>query len=92
MVKKGHLEDCIGKILIMHKAKLVTCAKGIVIDIAIDIRKGSPTYGNWVACELSAENHREFFISQGFAHGFLTLTDDIELRYKVDNLYNKELE
>lgn len=74
------------------QAKLVTCTKGSVIDVAVDIRKGSPTYGKWVTCELSAENHRQFFIPQGFAHGFLTLTDDVEFRYKVDNVYNKESE
>ena len=66
--------------------------RGKVIDVAVDIRKGSPTYGKWVSVELSAENHRQFFIPQGFAHGFLTLTDDVEFRYKVDNVYNKESE
>ena len=71
------------------QSKLVSCTKGKVIDVAVDIRKGSPTYGKWVSVELSAENHRQFFIPQGFAHGFLTLTDDVEFRYKVDNVYNK---
>ena len=65
---------------------------GITVDFAVDIRKGSPTFGEWVSVELSAENHRQFFIPQGFAHGFLTLTDDVEFRYKVDNVYNKESE
>ena len=74
------------------QSKLVSCTKGTVIDVAVDIRKDSPTYGKWVTCELSAENHRQFFIPQGFAHGFLTLTDDVEFRYKVDNVYNKESE
>lgn len=74
------------------QSKLVSCTKGKVIDVAVDIRKGSPTYGKWVSVELSAENHRQFFIPQGFAHGFLTLTDDVEFRYKVDNVYNKESE
>lgn len=74
------------------QAKLVSCTKGAVIDVAVDIRKGSPTYGKWVACELSADNHRQFFIPQGFAHGFLTLTPDVEFRYKVDNVYNKASE
>ena len=74
------------------QSKLVSCTKGTVIDIAVDIRKGSPTFGKYVSCELSAENHRQFFIPQGFAHGFLTLTDDVEFRYKVDNVYNKESE
>ena len=74
------------------QSKLVSCTKGTVIDVAVDIRKGSPTFGKYVSCELSAENHRQFFIPQGFAHGFLTLTDDVEFRYKVDNVYNKESE
>lgn len=71
------------------QAKLVSCTKGTVIDVAVDIRKGSPTFGQWVSVELSAENHRQFFIPRGFAHGFLTLTDDVEFRYKCDNVYNK---
>ncbi len=74
------------------QSKLVSCTKGCVIDVAVDIRKGSPTYGKWVSCELSADNHRQFFIPQGFAHGFLTLSPDVEFRYKVDNVYNKESE
>lgn len=74
----------------MGQSKLVSCTKGTVIDVAVDIRKGSPTYKQWVSVELSAENKRQFFIPQGFAHGFLTLTDDVEFRYKVDNFYSKE--
>lgn len=74
------------------QAKLVSCGKGAVIDVAVDIRKGSPTFGQWVSAELSAENHRQFFIPRGFAHGFLTLTDDVEFRYKCDNVYCKESE
>lgn len=74
----------------MSQSKLVSCTKGVVIDVAVDIRKGSPTYKQWVSVELSAENKRQFFIPQGFAHGFLTLSDDVEFRYKVDNFYSKE--
>ncbi|MFR7638336.1 MULTISPECIES: dTDP-4-dehydrorhamnose 3,5-epimerase [Allobaculum] len=74
------------------QSKLVSCTKGKVIDVAVDIRKGSPTFGKWVSCELSADNHRQFFIPQGFAHGFLTLTPDVEFRYKVDNVYDKASE
>lgn len=74
----------------MSQAKLVSCTKGVVIDVAVDIRVGSPTYKQWVAVELSAENKKQFFIPQGFAHGFLTISDDVEFRYKVDNLYSKE--
>lgn len=72
------------------QSKLVSCTKGTVIDVAVDIRKGSPTYKEWVAVELSEENKKQFFIPQGFAHGFLTLTDDVEFRYKVDNFYSKD--
>lgn len=74
----------------MAQAKLVRCTKGAVIDVAVDIRKGSPTYLQWVSVELSEENKRQFFIPRGFAHGFLTLTDNVEFEYKVDNLYSKE--
>jgi dTDP-4-dehydrorhamnose 3,5-epimerase len=69
------------------QAKLVRCGKGAVLDVAVDLRKGSPTYKKWVAVELSAENKRQFLIPRGFAHGFLTLTDDVEFLYKEDNLY-----
>lgn len=72
------------------QAKLVRVTKGAVLDVAVDLRKGSPTYKQWVAVELSAENKRMLFIPQGFGHGFRTLTDDVEFCYKVDNLYNKE--
>ena len=72
------------------QSKLVRVIKGAVLDVAVDIRKGSPTYRQWVSVELSAENKRQFYIPRGFAHGFLTLTDDVEFEYKVDNLYSKE--
>ena len=74
----------------MAQAKIVRVVQGSVIDVAVDIRKGSPTYLQWVSIELSAENKRQFFIPRGFAHGFLTLTDDVIFCYKVDNLYSKE--
>ena len=74
------------------QSKLVRCVKGAVLDVAVDIRKGSPTYGKHVAVELTEDNHRQFFIPRGFAHGFLTLTDDVEFRYKCDNVYNKAAE
>ena len=74
------------------QAKLVRCTKGTVIDAVVDIRKGSPTYGKYVTCELSEINKRMFFIPRGMAHGFLTLTDEVEFQYKCDNLYNKESE
>ena len=74
----------------MAQAKLVRVTKGAVLDVAVDLRKGSPTYKQWVTVELSAENKRMLFIPRGFGHGFVTLTDDVEFCYKVDNLYSKE--
>ena len=74
----------------MAQAKLVRVTRGAVLDVAVDLRKGSPTYKQWVTVELSAENKRMFFIPRGFGHGFVALTDDVEFVYKVDNLYSKE--
>ena len=74
----------------MAQAKLVRVTRGAVLDVAVDLRKGSPTYRQWVTVELSAENKRMFFIPRGFGHGFVTLTDDVEFCYKVDNLYSRE--
>jgi len=72
------------------QAKLVRCGRGAVLDAAVDLRKGSPTYQKWVAVELSAENKRQLLIPRGFAHGFLTLTDNVEFLYKEDNFYCPE--
>lgn len=69
------------------QSKLVRCVKGRVLDVAIDIRKGSPTYGKHVAVELSEENHRQFFVPRGFAHGFAVLSDIAVFQYKCDNYY-----
>ena len=69
------------------QSKLVRCVKGAVLDVAVDIRKGSPTYGQHVAVELSEENHRQFFIPRGFAHGFAVLSETAQFCYKVDNVY-----
>ncbi len=74
------------------QSKLVRCTKGTVIDVAVDVRKGSPTYGEWVSIELSEQNKKMFFMPKGMAHGFLTISDEVEFQYKVDNLYNKESE
>ena len=71
----------------MVQSKLVRCTRGAIFDVAVDIRKGSPNYKKWVGVELSAENKKQLFIPHGFAHGFLTLTDDVEVQYKVDNFY-----
>lgn len=69
------------------QAKLVRCVRGRVLDVAIDIRKGSPTYGQHVAVELSEDNKRQFFIPRGFAHGFAVLSDVAVFQYKCDNYY-----
>ena len=69
------------------QAKLVRCVRGAVLDVAVDLRRSSPTYGQWTAVELSAENTRQFLIPRGFGHGFVTLTDEVEFLYKADNLY-----
>ncbi len=69
------------------QSKLVRCVKGRVLDVAVDIRKGSPTYGQHVAVELSEDNHRQFFVPRGFAHGFAVLSDEAIFQYKCDNYY-----
>lgn len=69
------------------QSKLVRCVKGAVLDVAVDIRKGSPTYGQHIAVELTADNHRQFFIPRGFAHGFAVLSDEAIFQYKCDNFY-----
>ena len=69
------------------QSKLVRCVRGRVLDVAVDIRKGSPTYGQHVAVELSEENHRQFFIPRGFAHGFAVLSETAVFQYKCDNFY-----
>lgn len=76
----------------MSQAKLVRCLKGAVLDVAVDLREGSPSYLQWVGVELSQENKRQLLIPRGFAHGFLTLSDDVEFFYKVDNPYAPETE
>ena len=69
------------------QSKLVRCVKGRVLDVAVDIRKGSPTYGQHVAVELTEENHRQFFVPRGFAHGFAVLSETAVFQYKCDNFY-----
>ena len=69
------------------QSKLVRCVRGAVLDVAVDIRKGSPTYGRHVAVELTEDNHRQFFIPRGFAHGFAVLSDVAVFQYKCDNYY-----
>ncbi len=72
------------------QAKLVRCTRGKLLDVAVDIREGSENFAQWVAVELTAENKRQLLIPRGFAHGFITLTDDVEIQYKADNFYSPE--
>ena len=88
--KKGTLRGLHFQQNPMSQAKIVRVVTGAVMDVAVDLRKGSPTYLQWVTAELSGENHRQFYIPRGFAHGFLTLTDNVTFCYKADNLYSKE--
>ena len=71
----------------MAQSKLLRCTRGKILDVAVDIRKNSPTYKKWYAVELSAENKKQFFMPRGMAHGFVTLTDDVGVQYKVDAVY-----
>ena len=72
------------------QSKLVRCVKGAVLDVAVDIRKGSPTYGKHVAVELTEDNHRQFFVPRGFAHGFAVLSEAAVFQYKCDEFYHPE--
>ena len=74
------------------QAKLVRCVKGVVLDVAVDIREGSPTYGKHVAVELTEDNHRQLFIPKGFAHGFAVLSDTAVFQYKCDEFYHPEVD
>lgn len=74
------------------QSKLVSCVVGKVLDVAVDIREGSATYGKYVAVELSAENHRQLFIPKGFAHGFAVLSEEALFEYKCDEFYHPEAE
>ncbi len=72
------------------QTKLVRCTKGKILDVAVDLREGSPTYKQWIAVELTEENKKQLLVPKGFAHGFLTLTNDVEVQYKVDEYYSTE--
>ncbi len=87
---KGTLRGLHYQLNPMAQAKIVRCTRGEILDVAVDIRKGSPQYAKWTGVKLSAENKKQLLIPRGFAHGFLTLTDDVEVQYKADNYYAPE--
>ena len=98
-VQDNQSKSCRGTLRGLHwqappfaQSKLVRVTKGAVIDVAVDVRVGSPTFGKHVSVKLSDENNFQLFIPRGFAHGFIALTDDVIFQYKCDNLYNKESE
>ena len=98
-VQDNQSKSCKGTLRGLHwqappfaQSKLVRVTKGAVIDVAVDIRVGSPTFGKHVAVELTDENNLQLFIPRGFAHRFIALTDNVIFQYKCDNLYNKESE
>ena len=96
-VQDNQSSSCYGVVRGLHfqcppysQAKLVCCTVGRVLDVAVDLRKGSKTYGQWFSVELSEENKRQFFIPRGFAHGFSVLSEQAIFTYKCDNLYHPE--
>lgn len=88
--KKGTLRGIHFQTSPMAQTKLVRCVKGSVLDLAVDLRKDSPNFKKWILVELSAQNKNQLLIPRGFGHGFVTLEDDTEIVYKVDNYYSKE--
>lgn len=88
--KKGTLRGIHFQKSPMAQTKLISCTRGKILDVAVDLRKGSPTYLKWVSVELSEENKLMLYIPKGFGHGFVTLTEDVEVLYKVDEYYSKE--
>ncbi len=98
-IQDNQSKSCYGVVRGLHcqrgefaQAKLVRVLKGKVLDVAVDVRKGSPTFGKHVAVELSEENQRQLFIPRGFLHGFSVLSEEAIFAYKVDNVYSKESE
>ena len=87
---KGTLRGLHFQINPKAQTKLIRCTKGEILDVAVDLRVGSPTYKEWVSIELTADNKKQLLIPKGFAHGFLTLTDNVEVQYKVDEYYAPE--
>ena len=88
--KKGTLRGLHCQTEPKAQAKLVSCTRGAILDVAVDIRRGSPTFMKWISVELTAENKKMLFIPKGCLHGFVALTDNVELSYKVDDYYSPE--
>ena len=98
-VQDNQSKSCYGVLRGLHfqkppyaQSKLVRCVKGQILDISVDIRKSSPTFGKYIAVELTEDNHRQLFIPHGFAHGFVVLSEEAIFQYKCDNFYHKESE
>ena len=98
-VQDNQSKSCYGVLRGLHfqkppyaQSKLVRCVRGKVLDVAVDIRKSSPTFGKYIAVELTEDNHRQLFIPHGFAHGFVVLSEEAIFQYKCDNFYHKESE
>ena len=98
-VQDNQSKSCYGVLRGLHfqkppyaQSKLVRCVRGKVLDVAVDIRKSSPTFGKYAAVELTEDNHRQLFIPHGFAHGFVVLSEEAIFQYKCDNFYHKESE
>lgn len=98
-VQENESKSCYGVIRGLHfqkgeyaQSKLVRCVKGIILDVAVDLREGSPTFGKHTSAVLTEDNHCQFFIPKGFAHGFSVLSSEAIVQYKCDNFYNKESE
>lgn len=98
-VQDNESKSCYGVLRGLHfqkgeyaQSKLVRVVKGKVLDVAVDIRRGSPTFGKYVSVELTAENHRQFFVPRGFAHGFVVLSEEAIFQYKCDNFYAPQAE
>ena len=89
---KGTLRGLHYQLNPMSQAKIVRCTRGTIMDVAVDIRKNSPQFSKWTSVILSEENKKQILIPRGFAHGFLTLSDDVEIQYKADNYYAPHFE
>ncbi len=95
----NHSRSCRGVLRGLHfqlppepQGKIVRCSVGVIFDVAVDLRRSSPSFGEWVAAELSAENHHQLWVPVGFAHGFLTLSEVAEVQYKASGFWNRACE